>query len=165
MQIIAEIKPIVYMMVGLPGSGKSYYADFHLLDLVDGRVISNDDMVEQIAYMLDMTYDQVWKDVINLVTKYNNNLIRQSAELGVSFVIDMTNLSVNSRKSKLQIIKEASPVDYHRVAIVVPTPEEKIWKERLNRPGKMIPDDVLQNMAKYYVEPSKEEGFDEIIKL
>ena len=44
------------------------------------------------------------------------------------------------------------------------TPEEKELQRRLNsRPGKVIPPDVVKSMIDNFEEPTKEEGFDEII--
>ena len=52
------------------------------------------------------------------------------------------------------------------VAVVFRTPEEKELQRRLNsRPGKVIPPDVVKSMIDNFEEPTKEEGFDEIVAV
>jgi predicted kinase len=56
--------------------------------------------------------------------------------------------------------------DYYPIAIVFATPEEKELKRRLNnRPGKEIPDSVVQKMIDEFVMPTEEEGFKEIWRV
>ena len=58
------------------------------------------------------------------------------------------------------------PSNYQVVAVVFPTPDTKELVRRLNnRPGKTIPDEVIQNMIKSYEEPTEAEGFDKIIHV
>jgi gluconate kinase len=49
------------------------------------------------------------------------------------------------------------------IAVVFRTPEPEEHSRRLaSRPGKVIPDHVLQSMVSTFEIPTEEEGFDEI---
>jgi hypothetical protein len=71
---------------------------------------------------------------------------------------DRTNLTVSSRKKKLDQLPDA----YSKVAIVFTLSDREEWMKRLNRPGKSIPASVLDNMSEIYQEPTLKEGFDEV---
>jgi hypothetical protein len=84
----------------------------------------------------------------------------------VDVVWDQTNLGMGKRRNIINRMKQAG-YQVHCVCIV--PPEEghfsdlKDWKYRLrNRPGKMIPNEVLVNMYRSFVMPAIEEGFDMI---
>jgi hypothetical protein len=56
--------------------------------------------------------------------------------------------------------------EYYAIAVVfrIPGPEE-LQKRLANRPGKVIPSDVLQSMIDGWEEPTEDEGFKEIWKV
>jgi predicted kinase len=55
------------------------------------------------------------------------------------------------------------PAHYTKIAVVFETPRKDIHDKFLNRPGKKIPSEVIQNMISNFVYPSVSEGFDKII--
>jgi hypothetical protein len=71
---------------------------------------------------------------------------------------DQTSVTAASRKKKLVMLPE-----YYAIAVVCPTPEIPELIMRLDdRPGKVIPDSVMQQMLNSWEEPTEEEGFKEI---
>jgi tRNA uridine 5-carbamoylmethylation protein Kti12 len=53
--------------------------------------------------------------------------------------------------------------DYYAIAVVFPTPDHAELQRRLaSRPGKTIPEGVVEQMIAQYEEPTELEGFREI---
>lgn len=149
-------KPMMIMMVGLPGTGKSTFINQNFKDL---NVVSTDNIIEQMASEKGITYSEAFNDCIKIATKKFFEQISNNVESNVSFVVDRTNLSTNSRKKILDLI----PSEYNKIAIVVSLNDETEHFRRLNnRPGKIIPDHVVQTMKKSFEMPSKSEGFHKI---
>ena len=75
--------------------------------------------------------------------------------------MDQTNLTAKSRARKLAAI----PKSYKRVAVVVPThiTDPARWRAQLERPGKTIPEDVIDQMIQNFEPPTSAEGFDQIL--
>lgn len=150
--------PKCTLLVGVPGSGKSTW----LLDreyIEDQYIASTDDIIEQIAFGFGMTYDEGFKDLIKFAEKVMWKELADFAEDGERIYIDRTNLSVKSRKRFIDFLK---PYGYEFDAVVFATPETEEWARRLYRPGKTIPDHVLESMADNIEMPKKEEGFTKI---
>jgi tRNA uridine 5-carbamoylmethylation protein Kti12 len=54
--------------------------------------------------------------------------------------------------------------NYQAIAVVMPTIEHsELYRRLTSRPGKIIPNAVVQQMQDQYQKPTKEEGFDTII--
>lgn len=145
--------PKCTILIGVPASGKSTW-----LSQQQGVVLSSDAIVEQLAAKRGQTYDQAFKDVIGEADKKFWIECRQAANKHIDVFIDRTNMSRKSRARYFEIFK-----GYEFEALVFPTPEKSEWKRRLaNRPGKTIPQFVLDNMNNSYEAPTREEGFSTI---
>jgi predicted kinase len=156
----------IYVMVGLPGSGKSTYLNF----LNDpeyggdgGFVYSTDNYIEGIAQSNGWTYNQVFKDFIKPATKHMDEQVNLVFKQGHDVFWDQTNMSIKKRASILSRV----PKNYRKVCICrVPPRDAAEWKELdhrlLSREGKSIPHHIIESMADSYIEPSLEEGFDEV---
>jgi predicted kinase len=157
--------PTVFVMVGLPGSGKSTYLNFvddpEFSDTV--FVYSTDNVLEKLAAKSGKTYNEVFKENIGFATKLMDDLLKNAILMGVDVYWDQTCLSVKKRKSVLSKF----PASYRKVCIcrVLPRNEDE-WAElnrRLaSREGKNIPSHIVESMADSYVEPTLDEGFDEV---
>ncbi len=87
---------------------------------------------------------------------------------GRNFIIDRTNLTVKSRAKFIQKLKlhnyEIEAVVFPEVGSEALSKEE--WKRRLDsRPGKTIPQEVLDQMVDSYEIPLMSEGFSKITVL
>lgn len=147
----------VYVLIGVPASGKSTWVNNQLWSN-DCVYISTDHYVEKFARRMGKTYSEVFDTVmpraVNLMTR---NVIR-AREAGKDIIWDQTSTTVKSRMKKFNMLP-----DYYHVAVVFKTPNRDELQTRLsNRPGKTIPRSVVDSMIKNFEMPSEEEGFKEI---
>src|SRR5687768_7432312 len=148
---------IVYVLVGLPGSGKSTWRS----TITNHYCASSDDFIEAMAKDQGKTYDQVFKEQIKGGEKHCTAIIGMAVRDRKPLVVDRTNLTIESRRRILARI----PFDWERIAVVFRPLCEKDWMERLaSRPGKTIPESVLNDMKRRFETPSLDEGFSSILE-
>ena len=146
----------VYVLVGVPGSGKSTWVSNQ--DWAKDCVyISSDKHIEDEAQRQGKTYNEVFKDYATTAVSLMLDDVIAAREAGKDIIWDQTSVNVKSRKKKFSMLP-----DYYHIAVVFPTPEPEEHARRLNRPGKHIPKDVLQSMINNFEMPTEEEGFKEI---
>lgn len=151
-----------YVLVGLPGVGKSTWVKMNAerYDVKPFGILSTDNTIEKIAISCGMTYNDIFDLAFPIAKRALNNQIKGFKLSEENVMIDQTNLTVSSRRSKLSIFPK-----HRKVAIVFDKPEDDLWRVMLNRPGKTIPEYVLTDMEKRYVAPTESEGFDDIINV
>ena len=91
-------------------------------------------------------------------------LLAEAINSGKDVVFDQTNLGVKKRRGIIQRMKKAG-YNIEAIAFRAPDCEDDIveWNRRLHsRKGKTIPENIIHNMVKSYVEPSLDEGFDRV---
>jgi predicted kinase len=146
----------LYMLIGVPGSGKSTWiaGQDWARDCV---LVSTDKLIDIEAGRQGKTYNEVFKDYIDTATKLMNEDVREAVAAGKDIIWDQTNTGRKSRKAKLAMVPS-----YHKIAVVFATPEDNEWQRRLDsRVGKSIPMAVLKAMAQGLQLPAEDE-FDEI---
>ena len=149
--------PKLYMLIGVPASGKSTWRE-QFFETNRAMIISTDDTLEDIAATQNKTYNDVFKDNIKFANKLMDIHMRVALESDMDIVWDQTNLTVKSRKGKLDKV----PEHYEKIAVVFLTPEDAEWQRRLDRPGKSIPQNILLGMRDSMQFPDPEEGFHRI---
>jgi predicted kinase len=156
------IKPTAFMLIGVPGSGKSTWAEPFLLR--EGyALVSSDAYIERIAASLGKTYGDVFKDTIGEATKWMEAQFKAFTETGSKLIWDQTNLSMKTRRAKLNKLLEAG-YDVTAVAFEMPADElEKRRVERAANTGKEIAPSILESMSQTYVRPTRLEGFKHVI--
>ena len=149
--------PTVYVLVGVPGAGKSTW--IRNQDWArDCAVVSTDAFVDQEAERQGKTYNEVFKDYMPTAVKLMADQVVQAREAGQDIIWDQTSTTVASRKKKFNMLP-----NYHAVAVVFPTHEPAELERRLaSREGKSIPWNVMQGMISGLKLPTEAEGFDEI---
>ncbi len=147
----------LYLLVGVPGSGKSTWANSQ--DWAkDCSIISTDHWVEEEAVRQGKTYTEVFTEYMPTAIDLMAEQIVFAREHGHTVIWDQTSTTVKSRARKFRMLP-----DYEHIAIVFCTPDLSVLKERLaSRPGKDVPWEVVQGMIDNWEEPTAEEGFKEI---
>jgi predicted kinase len=149
--------PTVYVLVGVPGSGKSTWIQNQIWAL-GLTVVSTDALVEQEALRQGKTYSEVFDDYMPTAVKLMAEQVVQAREAGHDIIWDQTSTTVASRRKKFAMLP-----NYHAVAVVFSTPDLEEHQRRLaSRPGKNIPWNVMQGMISSFKTPTEDEGFDEI---
>ena len=149
--------PKCYQLVGVPGSGKSTWISNQdwMLGLT---VVSTDMWVEIHAKEQGKTYSEVFKDYMPTAVDLMAKQVVFAREHSHTLIWDQTSTTLASRTRKFNMLP-----DYEHIAIVFKTPEAEELKRRLaSRPGKEIPDDVVQSMIDNFEMPTEDEGFTEI---
>jgi predicted kinase len=149
----------LYVLIGVPGSGKStWYSEQEWLQ--DAAYISTDRYVEEFAKNMGKTYSEVFKEVMPECVNLMIGDVVVAREAGRDIVWDQTSTTVASRKRKFNMLP-----DYYAIAVVFVTPEPADLVMRLDSrydSGKIIPDQVVQDMINNFEYPTEEEGFKEI---
>lgn len=143
-------KPKLYLLIGLPGSGKSTYANN--LSEETGAVICSSDAIRTELYgdINDQTHNS---EVFTELHKRINYLL----ENGNDVIYDATNINQKKRISFLQQLPKFS----YRKAVIMATPYEECIDQNNNRDRK-VPVEVIKRMREGFQFPVLNEGFDEI---
>ena len=152
--------PKCTMLVGVPASGKSTWRRIH----GPGALVASTDLIiESVSNDYGMSYNDAFNELIQFAEKAMWRQITLAHMYQQDYVIDRTNMTAKARKRFIQKLKLHR---YEIECIVFPTPEPEEWKRRLDsRPGKTIPQEVLDRMVASYQKPTEEEGFDKITFL
>lgn len=156
----------VYILIGLPGCGKSTWREAHLRanPALDTVIISTDDMVEEIAREKGLTYDEAYKALdFKAATSRMRATFRQALNKGQDVIVDRTNMS---RKARKMFLKDL-PAGYESVAVLFTVPDTVLKQRLADRAaatGKSIPEDVIESMASRYMAPDHVE-FTRIVRV
>lgn len=149
--------PKVYVLVGVPGSGKSTWASNQEW-ATDCAYVSTDVIVEKFAAEQNKTYSEVFEKFMPTAVDLMVDQVLLAKLQNKDIIWDQTSTTVLSRKKKFRMLPT-----YRHIAIVFKTPNENELMKRLaNRPGKTIPWNVVSDMIKNFEMPTIEEGYDEI---
>lgn len=157
--------PLCTVMVGLPATGKSTIVKGMYKDS-DTWIYSTDMYIDTVAEENGITYNEAFESNIQNAIRFNEEKLKTMISFGKDIIWDQTNLGTGKRQKIINRMKQAGyDVDCH--CIIPPEAghldDLKIWKHRLaNRPGKVIPQEVLSNMYESFAVPTIEEGFDKI---
>jgi predicted kinase len=149
--------PKCYQLVGVPGSGKSTW--FRNQEWTENcYYISTDKHVEAYAEAHGKTYSEVFEDYMPAAVENMTEEVIRARDAGIDIIWDQTSTTVASRLKKFRMLP-----DYEHIAVVFETPSRIELKRRLDsRPGKEIPEAVIEGMLASFEMPTEEEGFKEI---
>lgn len=157
-------QPIIYVLIGLPGSGKSTWTRAKMSDGNDYVVVSSDDIIEQLGAAENMNYSQAFQKFAGQATGMMKQVAKDAFAAGRNVIWDQTNMSKKKRRGILQQV----PKNYIKVAVDFDVDDKELFRRldaRAKATGKNIPTDVVLSMAKSYEPPTRDEGFDKIIKM
>lgn len=133
------------MLVGLPGSGKSFWATRQ------GAGVLSSDTVRAL-----LTGTEENQDVNSLVFRTLRFLLKMRVRAGVPVtIIDATSLTAKERRSWIRL---ASALDCSAEAVFFDTPAATC-KARNAARSRVVPDAVMERFAARLTPPSMDEGF------
>ena len=160
--------PTCIVMVGLPATGKSTIVNRVVRDMSDHDtrvfVYSTDGILERIADFLGKTYNDVFEKHIKSATAEADIDLAHAIKERQDIIWDQTNLSAKKRAKIINRMRQAG----YRVecgCILLPAGDSQWedWRHRMqSRPGKTIPDSVIESMMDSFVMPTVDEGFDAV---
>ena len=147
------MKPKFYIMVGIPGSGKSTYAK--KLAEENNCIIHSSDAIriELSGKQSNLSNDkEMWKIMRERIAK--------DLSEGKNVICDATNVTVSKRASFLNAVNK---IDCEKIAIVIDSDVNKCITQNSERnESERVPKVAIFTSAKHLVIPTKDEGFDEI---
>ena len=149
----------LFVMVGVPGSGKSTWIKNQKWAL-GMPVVSTDAFVEDYARARGKTYSEVFQEYMPTAVEKMAEQVVFYRKNKVDIIWDQTSTTIATRAKKIRMLPE-----YYKIAVVMKTPPTAELQQRLaSRPGKVIPWEVVSNMAQQLEAepPTEDEGFDEI---
>lgn len=151
-------KPKLYMLVGVPGSGKSTWFKNQEFWMSDVAYVSTDMLVEMEAERVGKSYTEIFQEYMPKAVELMAHQVELARDKGMDIIWDQTSTTIATRAKKFRMLP-----DYYAIAVVFRTPKmEELQKRLASRPGKVIPLEVLDNMIANWEEPTLEEGFKEI---
>ena len=145
------MKPIMIMMCGLVGSGKSYYAQ-ELAQKYNANIHSSDAIREELSGDVNN------QNINDLVFKTLHSRIKEDLKNGKNCIYDATNLSYKKRMSFLQELKN---IECIKICIFMATPYEECLARNSAR-DRVVPEHVIKRMYMSFDPPAYYEGWDSI---
>lgn len=143
--------PKLFMMVGIPGSGKSQEAE--LIAAEHNAVIHASDKLREEFFK----NPHLQKDN-NLIFQQLHFRVQRDLKAGKNVVYDATNINSRRRKAFLNSIKL---IPCEKIAIIMATPYEQCIKNNAERESS-VPESAIEKMYKNFQVPYYYEGFDVI---
>lgn len=146
-----------YQLIGVPGSGKTTWINEQAW-AINCAVVSTDKWVEIYAKEVGRTYSEVFNDFMPTAVDLMAKEVVAARETRRDIIWDQTSTTVKSRARKFNMLP-----GYEHIAVVFETPSRIELKRRLDsRPGKEIPEAVVEGMLASFEMPTEDEGFKEI---
>lgn len=147
-----DLKPKLFIMVGLSGSGKSTVAK-ELAVKHNAIIVSSDNIREEIC---GQVFDQSKnKEVFKIFHKR----IRKYLFEGKNVIADATNITMKSRRA---IIENVKRVDAEKICYII-SKEYGVCLEDNEKREYPVPKEVLKKQLKRFQIPFLEEGIDQIV--
>ena len=146
--IRAVKSPLLIVLVGVPGSGKSFIAK-QLAEVNDDIAIVSSDAIREEFY--GDVNDQSHNDKVFRIV---NKRLKEGLIAEKKVILDATNISKKRRKALLRDLKYPKSM-----AIVMAVPEY-ICKKRDEERDRHVGPDVINKMIKNWCPPHYSEGFD-----
>ena len=147
-------RPTVYLMVGVPGSGKSFFAKHVLMNhpWYHRVYISSDDIREELCGNAG-DQSQNWK-----VFEIFYERAYEALKNGHDVILDATHLTKKNRRKCRNRFKDLN-CDF--VAVQMNTSTEEALNRNQNR-ERVVPDYAMRRMINIYEPVSDDEGFNSV---
>jgi predicted kinase len=137
--------PTLYLMVGLPASGKTTYAKKELSDAIR---VCYDDLVEMLTGEWDVKHTGLYHAL-------EQAIIQTALFRGYDVVVDRTNVT---RKVRQRFAAIAYNADAEMEAVIV-TVSLKTALERNKNRERVVPEEAIKKLHQEWEEPTEDEGF------
>lgn len=145
--------PILYILCGASGSGKSTWAQSFIKDAVDTKWVSRD----KIRFSLlkeDEDYFAHEKEVFTIFVKS----IVDGLKNDWNVIADATHLNIASRKKLIQGIDTRGYKNYEIVYVIFNTDVNTCIERNKAREGRSnVPESTIRNMCRDFRAPTKDE--------
>lgn len=154
---INENKPSLYILVGIPCSGKSYYTE-KIFKPKNIKIVSTDEIRIEVSGTRKFDIDRN-----NEIFETAFSRIKEELISGRDVVFDATN---TNKKHRRTVIKLEKSCNSRIVAVVMKTPLAVCLKRNRERPEESkLPEGKLYYFNKANLDLDYSEGFDEIIQV
>ncbi|XP_065122621.1 heterogeneous nuclear ribonucleoprotein U-like protein 2 isoform X1 [Paramisgurnus dabryanus] len=151
----------VLLMVGMPGSGKTHWAQSHIAQNPRKRynLLSTNSVLDCMRMQPGGSHRDL---MLQQATQCVSHLIRIAANKRRNYIIDQVNIYPSAQRHKMMCFH-----GYHRKAVVV-CPEDAVWKRRLvqhrKEEGMEIPEiSLLKAKASFTLPQQDDEYLDEVM--
>lgn len=141
----------LFMMIGLPASGKSTLAE-QIAKSEDAEIVSSDNIRKELYGDENIQGDS------NKVFKTVENRIINGLKNNKNMIYDATNINYKRRMAFLQKIRK---LKIEKIAIMVATPYEQCLIRNSQR-ERQVPEEVIKRMYFNFYVPQYFEGWDDI---
>ncbi|XP_032230526.1 heterogeneous nuclear ribonucleoprotein U-like protein 1 isoform X2 [Nematostella vectensis] len=155
----------VIMMVGLPGAGKTYWAEKYVKDHPEKKfnILGTNAIMDKMKVMnlaRRHNYHGRWDALIKQASDILNKVLKIAERKNRNYILDQTNVYPNARRRKMNNFR-----GFHRIAAVLVTTNE-VLKERTERrenlEGKKVPVEAVMEMKANFTLPEVGEIFNEV---
>ena len=141
----------LYMMIGLPASGKSTIAK-EISKKENAVIISTDSLRQEMLNNIDS------QECNEIIFKEAEKRLKEHLAVNRNVIFDATNINYKKRRDWLNRFNK---YNVRKIAILVATPYEECVERNLAR-SKQVPEEVITRMYQSFYVPQYFEGFDEI---
>jgi len=155
------------VLIGLPCSGKSTWVENYIKKHPDTIVISSDALLMEYAVKHDLTYNEAygkvnWKKIRKTMNARLQDVYKDDKS---DVIIDVMNHRSKRRKTYFNSLPKDK---YERIGILFNLEKDDLIKRNDIRSnageGKDISLKLWENLCSEYQTPSKDEGFDKIVR-
>ena len=155
----------VLQMVGLPGAGKTYFANNLCKKYPEKRynILGTNTLIDKMKVM-GLTragnYSGRWDALITKCTECFNILLKIAIKRKRNYILDQTNVYPTARSRKMKDFKEFSI----KTIVVVPNDQEYLRRSKLRaeEEGKEVPQEAILNMKANFVLPDLQENYGQV---
>ena len=144
------------VMCGIPGSGKSFYAESYKNSHDNYYIVSTDSIREELLGDASNQKDG-WAIFMTAYDRITNHL-----KDGHNVIFDATNIYRKSRKKILKYFRKVFGDTINLICVYMCTPLELCLKRNMDR-DRVVPEGVIRNMYMNISTPDKEEGWDNVL--
>jgi len=159
----------MYVLVGPPGVGKSYWIE---QNVPDPYIISYDKVVDIVREPLGLKYDEIAGPRAGShrkeIERLHKERIKGASASSKDIVVDMTNMGSKARRRALAAIQGRED-DYEKIAVffdyrgMEELVQQSVEKRAAELDDKHLSRKIIEDMMARFEMPTLEEGFDDII--